>query len=412
MPAETITVRALETDAELATFYHLAASTFARSRPPEVVGPDWRRSNERDPRAAGTSVRGTFRGGTLLGGCIVYERLLRLPPAELRTACIGAVVTGEEYRKQGVARAVLDDVISFATKGGCSLLLLDGIAHFYNQWGFVDVVDMPVHSVERAHILELPPSPCSRRPATPDDAAAMAELYRRHFDAYDGSFERTVALQEHRLRHQSTESPAMMIVGPGGETQGYFLGDASHPQYGLEIIAETWPAALAALHYHTRLLDSLDEPPSVVKWLVPMRSPLFYLLADRLWIVSETCNHRNAGWMARTANLPNLFEALLPRWSEQWRHARLPWGGRLTLDVDGASVTLDLSDDGARQVGGEHDGPRVRMSQEVFTQLLWGFRPVSWARTQPDQHLPPELMPVLEALFAPSDAWIPWSDSF
>ncbi len=241
----------------------------------------------------------------------------------------------------------------------------------------------------------------------------MADLYTRHFGAYDGSFERTVALQEHRLRHQSAENLAMIIVGPGGETQGYFLRFASHPQYGLEIAAETWPAALAALHHHAGQLEAQDEPPKAVQWLVPPRSPLFYLLADRLWIVSETRSHRNAGWMARTANIPNLFAALLPRWSERWRRARPPWRGRLTLDVDGASVTLDLSDDGAWQVDrDERDSPPVRLSQAVFTQLLWGFRPVSWARTQPDQHLPSELMPALEALFAPSDAWIPWSDSF
>jgi len=412
MPVEPITVRVLETDAEHAAFYHLAASTFAQSRPPEVAGPDWRRYNEGDPRAAGTSVWGAFRDGTLLGGCIVYQRLLRMPPAELRTACIGAVVTGEEYRKQGVARAVLDEVISSATAGGCSLLLLDGIAHFYNQWGFVDVVDMPVHSIERAHILDLPQGACSLRPATVEDAPAMVDLYTRHFGPYDGSFERTVALQEHRLRHQSAESLTMMIVGPEGETQGYFLGHASHPQYGLEIAAETWPAALAALHHHARLLEGQDEPPSVVKWLVPMRSRLFYLLVDRLWIVSETRSHRNAGWMARTANIPNLFAALLPCWSEQWRRAGPRWHGRLTLDVEGERVTLELSDDGARPAKGGGSEATVRLSQAVFTQLLWGFRPVSWAAAQPDQHLPPELVPALEALFAPSEAWIPWSDSF
>ena len=411
MPPEPITVRPIETDAEVAAFYHLAAATFVRHQPPEVAGPNWRRYIESDPRAEQIALCGAFRGDTLLGGCIVYDRLLRLPPAVLRVACIGAVVTAEEYRKQGVARAVLDDVTARAVDTGCALLLLDGIGDFYHQWGFVDVVDNPVHSIERAHIHELPPSRCALRAATVEDAPAMLALYRRHHAVYGGSFERTLEQQQHHLHHQDSESPAMLIVGPSGEAQGYFQ-TGPHMRYGLEIAADTWDAALAALHYHARLLDGVEDPPPVIKWILPLGSPLFYRIADHLSMLSEIRNHRNQGWMARPANLPSLFEALVPRWSENWRRARLAWSGTLALEVKGQSTSLELSAEGARQVAPLHSHPSIRLTEGVFTQLLWGFRPVSWALTQPGQHIPPEFGPVLDALFPPTQAWIPSSDSF
>jgi len=54
----------------------------------------------------------------------------------------------------------------------------------------------------------------------------------------------------------------------------------------------------------------------------------------------------------------------------------------------------------------------ARLSPQVFTQLLFGYRPVSWAARQPGQQLPEPLLPLLCALFPPEHSFIPGSDDF
>ena len=54
----------------------------------------------------------------------------------------------------------------------------------------------------------------------------------------------------------------------------------------------------------------------------------------------------------------------------------------------------------------------VRFSQQVFAQLVFGFRPVTWAAMQAGQHVPDELVPILDVLFPHKQSWIAGSDYF
>jgi hypothetical protein len=56
--------------------------------------------------------------------------------------------------------------------------------------------------------------------------------------------------------------------------------------------------------------------------------------------------------------------------------------------------------------------PQVRLSPEVFTQLLFGFRPAWWAAEQVGQVAPETLLPVLAALFPLEATWVAGSDAF
>lgn len=54
----------------------------------------------------------------------------------------------------------------------------------------------------------------------------------------------------------------------------------------------------------------------------------------------------------------------------------------------------------------------VKLSQQVFTQLVLGFRPISWAVVQPGQLVPADLIAVLDVLFPCKQSWIAGSDYF
>jgi hypothetical protein len=85
----------------------------------------------------------------------------------------------------------------------------------------------------------------------------------------------------------------------------------------------------------------------------------------------------------------------------------------LALVVDEEKCTLELSPSHMRLVDRlSGEGQVVRFSQHVFTQLVFGFRPVTWAAIQAGQHVPGELVPILDVLFPHKQSWIAGSDYF
>ena len=133
-------------------------------------------------------VRNVYRGGELLGGCRIYERMLRVGAARLATGCIKGVYTRAEARNQGVATALMHDAIAYAEAHGYPLLLLDGIPKFYHRYGFGDVYDLSTHELYRQAILALPASPYTVRQATLDDAPRLLALYAQPIWSLHGQF--------------------------------------------------------------------------------------------------------------------------------------------------------------------------------------------------------------------------------
>jgi hypothetical protein len=59
-----------------------------------------------------------------------------------------------------------------------------------------------------------------------------------------------------------------------------------------------------------------------------------------------------------------------------------------------------------------HAARQITMSQQVFTQLLFGYRSVSWAAQQPGQVIPENLHGILDILLSGTQTWIAGSDAF
>ena len=437
MSISPIVVRPFETAAERDEFYLLASQAFNADVPETERAQQIARRRQRvegQPGYDPTNLRGAFRGSTFLGGYRIQERQLQVGMARLLTCCIGAVVTHPEQRLQGAASALMQDAIVTARSRGYALLLLDGIAHFYHRFGYTDVFDLTDHTISRALVLAQPPSPVSVRDATLEDAPALLELYQRHYGPYTGSFARTLAQQRYQLNAWLTLGWSMLLaLDADKQSCGYLLASGAPDQHNtLEVAAENWPAALALLQAHAHLLDGLPEPPAELCWRLPPDAPTLALLADHLsvqdtsawdvpvfgWSVrSQTYQHPDAGWMARVASLPSLAQAMLPEWQARGRRSAGGWTGALKLVIESEASTemcaLELGRDGIRLLEqSPEDAQLVRLSQQVLTRLVFGYRPVSWAVAQPNQSIPLELLPLLDALFPPGHACIAGSDDF
>lgn len=425
MSVPAVTIRPPETPAEQDAFFRLAAATFVRSVPADIAAADWRRFTVEAPQYHPSNARGAFRGAAYLGGYLIDERWLCIGSARLRAGCIGAVVTHPEHRRQGVATALMRDSLAYARGRGHVLLLLHGLADFYSPYGYIDVFDRTEQIIACAHILAQPPSPYQVRAATPDDAPALLDLYRRHYGPYPGSFTRTLAQQEYLLRFACSlerqayrqrdglpYAPPVVALGPDGWPRGYLIpGWGPLQAFGSEATADDWPAALALLQHHARLLAALPEPPAEVRWPLPPDAPTFYLLADNLPVRTEIHHHPHAGWMASLIDAPALIESLLPVWQERWSRRPPTQAATLALTVDEATWTLELAPGGVRLLERTPgDARAVRLSARVLTQLVFGYRPASWAALQPDQQVQDDLIPLLDALFPPGQSWIAPSD--
>lgn len=410
-------IRSLASAPEIEAYYRLNAQVFRPNQDTALIATRRRRFITEAPDFQPEQLRGAFLGDTYLGGYRIPAFTMHIGPARLRIAGIGAVVTHPAYRHQGIATALMRDAITYATQRQDALLLLHGIPNFYAQFGYVNVLDSTVHAIAVEEIQAHAPSPYNVRPPTLDDAPALLTLHQRHYASYPGFFERTQEWQEHLLRHRLVfaEEPPVMVLAPDDEPRGYLLPiQGRTPAYHvLEVAADDWPAALALLQYHVRLVEQTREPPKEVFWTLPPDSSALYLLADNLTVRSETDRILDVGWMARPAHLPTLLHALVPLWQERVQRYTVAWSGILALEVDDATCCLDVRSDSLRVIEAPSAPVEtMRLTSRVFLQLLFGYRPLTWAVHQPEQRIPSPLLPLLAVLFPQEPAWIAGSDSY
>ena len=410
-------IRSLTTAAEIEAFFWLNAQVFRPNHDTVVIATRRRSFITQAPDFHPEQFRGAFLGTTYLGGYGILAFTMHLGPARLHIGGIGAVVTHPAYRHQGIATALMRDAITYATQRRYALLLLDGIANFYAQFGYVTIMDSMTHAVASEEVQAHAPSPYIVRPATLADTSALLALHQRHYGANPGFFDRTQEWQEHLLRHRLVfaEEPPVIVLTSDDEPRGYLLpfqGRTSAYSV-LEVAAEDWPATLALLQYHARLVEHTIDSPKELVWPLPPNSPTLYHLADNLTVRSETLRVLNVGCMTRPAHVPTLLQALIPLWQERLQRHVLAWSGILALEVDNTTCYLEVRS-GTLRMRETPSAPveTVRLTSHVFLQLLFGYRPLIWAVHQPAQWIPAPVLPLLAILFPHEPAIQAGSDSF
>ncbi len=410
-------IRPPETAEEIETYFRLNAETFRPDEDTVLVASRRRRLIELDPDFQWIQLRSAFYGNIYVGSYRIQERWLCFESSRLRIGCIGGVVTHPEYRHQRVATALMKDALAYAQSRQYGFLLLHGIRDYYQQHGFIDVIeDMPQHAIARALIPDRPSERCLVRLAELPDASALLAHYLEHHGASMCSFAppRTVERQVHYLKNWFQENIPLVALNGEGKPEGYLLLSRRRGWlYAYEVAANTWPAVLALLQYHNNLYAAEPESPAEFSWPLPLTDSTYFLLADHLPMRSEIATYPDGGWMARMVSFSALVQSLLPLWQDRWQKHPLEWTGVLALAVGEERCILDLSPSLVRLVDRlSSEEQEVRFSQQVFTQLVFGFRPITWAAIQAGQHIPAELVPILDTFFPYKQSWIAGSDYF
>jgi predicted N-acetyltransferase YhbS len=410
-------IRSPETAEEIEQYFRLNAETFRPDEDTVLVASRRRRMVERDPDVQLIDLRSAFYGKTYVGSCRMQERWLCLESSRLRIGCIGGVATHQDYRHLGIATALMKDALASAHNRQYSFLLLYGIPDYYQQYGFIDVIeDMPQHAIRLALIPYRSTERYFVRVAERSDAATLLALYVEHNQASMCTFAptRTVARQVHYLQNWFEINLPLLAFNEEGKPEGYvLLSKRKGEYYAYEVAANTWPAVLALLHYQHTLYEGELQSQAEVFWPLPLTDATYYFLTDHLPMRSELETYPNGGWMARMVSFSALVQSLLPLWQDRWHKQHVEWTGVVVLAVDEERCILELSPPLVRLIDRlASKEQEVKFSQQVFTQLVFGFRPVSWAARQTGQHVPDELIPILDVLFPHKQSWIAGSDYF
>ena len=351
-------------------------------------------------------VRSAYRNGEHLGGYRIYERLLRVGAARLVTGCIGGVYTRAQARNQGVATALMHDAIAYAQAHQYPLLLLDGIPKFYHRYGYCDVYDLSTLELDRQAILALAESPYTVRRSRLSDATSLLALYERHLGLYTGSFERSIEQQTHWMQHLEPEK-LLVAIDPADQVRGYLFLAAAQARGPFflagtqvwELVVDDWPAAVALLQYHVRLVEgeTSTTTPETFLYSIPPMSPLAGFLVENLevvdsstwdmpvfgWAVREqTFHHRHAGWMARLVNVPALAQAMLPEWQARWQRSLAHWSGDVSLMVSDEAFTLRIEGSDLQLLAAPSTTAKaLLLTPGSFTQVVFGSCPIgaTWA---------------------------------
>lgn len=409
-----VTIRPPKTPAEVEAAFCFAHRAFAPDATLEQVL-SWQRWVETEPSYRCEQVRCAFHDDRVVATCMAYSRVMRMGRARLPVACIGAVATDADYRRQGIASALMCDAIAYARGRKDALLLLDGIPGFYRRFGYANVFDPVWHAIEQKEALALEPSPYTVRRVEPGDYPALLGLYERHHSTRPGGFVRALERWERDLAITPPDRRPPVVVDASGRLRGYLTFDwEHHGSRASEVVAEDWPAVVALLQWHARMLDGEPEPPDRLQWPLPEDGVTFQLLADRLTLKTHAVRRPYAGWQARPAFAPVLLAALLPLWGDRWGRTAVPYTGLLGIRIEGdegASLVLRLERGRLRQAEGE-PAEWLALSADAFTQLICGYRTLEWILARRGETFSEGVLAALRVLFPHEPIWIPGSDSF
>jgi predicted acetyltransferase len=413
-----IEVRPVKTTDEIETFHQRALEVYQPDADMDVALPRRLADLGTMPDLPPSGQRAAFIDSEIdndiVGGYTIFERNLRMGPSLLRTGCIGAVYTNHAFRKQGVASALMRDAIEYAIENDYALLLLDGIPGFYDKFGYVDMHDVTHFTMDIATLRNLETGDWQMKTATEDDAGTLLDLYQRNFDDYVGSFERSLEIQQFKLRTAPPSRFFVLALDPTGRPKGYITLRSSNRRWSAEVVAESWKAAKVLLKYHAEFVDADEKPSNDVDWALPPSSDLATMLVDRLSVVETKECVYTGGWMARAGNMDALLQSLLPVWNQRLAVGEKNWTGHIDLHVDDRCWQLQIDQCCINIVSAPSVGASqmLRLTQQQLVQICFNYPSTLYAAREAIAVLSVPAAQAVSVLFAGKPTWIAGTDFF
>ena len=296
----------------------------------------------------------------------VWGYPMRVGSARLRTAGIGAVVTLEPYRQQGIMASAAASSFEAMFNHGYDLTVLRG--RHYHKFGYRRAWN---YVTTRLNPSATPPEPIPTfelkqgfRALGPADMESVNALYNQAYASVSGSCVRPTypMLDEEDMRVFGWFDDRQQLAGyvravpSEDKTTLQCLEAAGDPEQGLAVLHDLFSQGqYQQLHFFT----------------MPRQHPILQIIRRGACTVDDRYFY-HTGWQVRLVNLLSCLQKLLPQL--QARLAASPlveWQGSLHLDAGEQSATLFI--DRARiQVSSAPTGKHQVQAGWALARLLIG----------------------------------------
>jgi predicted N-acetyltransferase YhbS len=273
-------------------------------------------------------------GGNLVHHWGVWGHEMRVESIQLKIAGIGAVVTHEDYRKQGHMHRAAQESFEAMKRDGYDLSVLRGRHYvkmgYARAWNYVNYR----FTLDDIKGLEI------KKPYQPlgvEHLDEMNELYNRTHASFTGTAVRLTYLNKH-----PDDIGVYAWFDESGKLQGYVrafpaeddpklfqcLEAAGDPQQGLAVLAELFQKSgcekisCFTLPYHHLMAQYLRKGSCIVE--------------DRYFDIS--------GWRVKIVNLQSALAKMIPLFENRLSESRFAnWNGSLHLDGGEHQATLNIT---------------------------------------------------------------------
>lgn len=277
---------------------------------------------------------------------------VRLPVAQIEL-----VGTAPEHRGNRLTERLFAALHEQYAADGVPVQIIEGIPYFYRRLGYdyalandgaavVPVARPAIEQPTSLHGLMV-------RPATVDDADALAAIDRRVADSAALTCPRDALLWRHEIAGRSSADLARRVVAVlahGTDVRGYLVHGARLSGAGeLMVFAAAcsqpadWPQAAAPMHAYLTQVGwqyeaSAEQPFTGIRPILTPEHPLV-----RLGLPGVP--RRARGWYVRTGDPVDLLARLQPVLRARWRAADLRWPEpTLVIDMYGRAARLEFTD--------------------------------------------------------------------
>jgi ribosomal protein S18 acetylase RimI-like enzyme len=359
--------------ADMPAVYEVLSLCFPDARPDL-----FRRQTEHDSTFRWRHGRVVEVDGAVVGYLHIFDRRMWLRGARLRAAGIGSVATHPDYRRRGLATALLRDTLVLLRREGFHLSFLGSevAPAFYERLGW-RIVRQPSHGAPAAEAARLPERPgLTIRPFAPSDLTAVARIHARATRGRTGAVARSLRYWTDHLSWIDDDAGGFLVTVSGRGGIAAFVRSRS----------ERWASTLMVLDAHCRqgaeahlapLLGTLGryavgQGLKGIQASLPEGHPLADAFA-RLPSAGMTTEVRFP-LMMRVVDLPDLLRRLAPLLGERLPAMNAP-AVCLAFEEDGERTYLCIARDGV-QVAQRPAGEVASVAPGEAVTLLMGQKTV------------------------------------